>query len=436
MARHPGSGGLLSRLPRTPHLPGVSSVTEFDQSFRRECSRSDRGRRTLALVVFELVDHAQMRALAGALRDRIRMSDLLGYVDADRLGLLLPDTDAAGAQALLSELVPRLGRLGVKCSHQLLVYPESWAKDHLSEYAAAEARAPRSGVEAPDDTSHGGGNGKGNGKGNGSGSSNGSSNGSGKGDARPAERRRPVVPSIPEENSEAERSEPARPRARRGLDLVRSTSSTPVRELPDYLVAPLPAWKRGLDVLVSGLLLLALSPLFAVVALAIKLTSKGPVIFRQARAGAGGAPFTFYKFRSMYLDAEARKAALSGSNEQDGPIFKMRNDPRMTPIGRLIRRSSIDELPQLWNVLKGDMTLVGPRPPTLDEVVYYEPWQRRRLALKGGLTCIWQVSGRSEVGFEDWVRMDLRYARIRNLRRDLGLLFRTPLAILTGRGAY
>jgi lipopolysaccharide/colanic/teichoic acid biosynthesis glycosyltransferase len=198
----------------------------------------------------------------------------------------------------------------------------------------------------------------------------------------------------------------------------------------------MPWWKRFTDVFVSGSMLLVLSPLLALIATAIKLTSPGPVIFRQRRAGVGGRPFDFFKFRSMTVDAEEQKEELRTKNEQRGPIFKMRQDPRITGLGRLLRRTSLDELPQLWNVLRGDMSLVGPRPPTLDEVPNYKPWQLRRLFLTGGLTCSWQVSGRSEIGFEDWVRMDIRYAANRSFLNDLRLIARTPAAMVTGRGAY
>ena len=139
----------------------------------------------------------------------------------------------------------------------------------------------------------------------------------------------------------------------------------------------------------------------------------------------------------MYVDAEERRKALETENDHtDGPIFKMRNDPRITPVGRILRRMSIDELPQLYNVLRGDMTLIGPRPPTLNEVEHYEPWQRKRLDITGGLTCIWQVSGRSEVGFEEWVRMDIEYQRKRSILFDVRLVMKTFGAVLSGRGAY
>lgn len=199
-----------------------------------------------------------------------------------------------------------------------------------------------------------------------------------------------------------------------------------------------PAQKRALDVLVSGLALLALAPLFAVVALAIKLTDFGPVLFWQTRVGRYGKPLRFPKFRSMVLDAEAVKQRLLAENDHGGlgVTFKMKRDPRITGIGRIIRRLSIDELPQLYLVLKGDLTLVGPRPPVPSEVARYTLRQRRRLDVVPGLTCIWQVSGRSEIPFERQARMDIEYIDRRSLWFDLALLIRTIPAVLFGRGAY
>ncbi|MFH1998803.1 MAG: sugar transferase, partial [Planctomycetota bacterium] len=198
----------------------------------------------------------------------------------------------------------------------------------------------------------------------------------------------------------------------------------------------IPLGKRLIDILGASLALILFSPVMLIVAVAIKLTSRGPVIFKQQRVGRGGKPFIFYKFRSMVVDAEAQKGSLADLNEKDGPIFKIRNDPRITKVGRFIRKTSIDELPQLWNVLIGDMSLVGPRPPTIDEIPRYEAWQRRRLELTGGLTCLWQVSGRSNIGFEDWMRMDIEYMEKRSLLYDLSLLMRTPYEVITGRGAH
>ncbi len=181
--------------------------------------------------------------------------------------------------------------------------------------------------------------------------------------------------------------------------------------------------------------LLLLAPLFAIVALAIKATSRGPVFFRQKRSGLGGKEFVMLKFRSMVADAETRKRQLLAMNEQDGPAFKLKNDPRVTRIGRFLRRTSIDELPQLWNVLGGDMSLVGPRPLPCDEAQSCRGWLRQRLDVTPGLTCIWQVHGRSRVSFADWVRMDVQYIRFRSLGRDMKLLLQTVPAIMSQRGA-
>ena len=194
------------------------------------------------------------------------------------------------------------------------------------------------------------------------------------------------------------------------------------------------AAKRTLDILGSLTLLVVLAPLLATVWLVLWVTTRGRPLFAQERVGFCGRRFQMYKFRTMYLDAEQRQHQVR--NEKDGPIFKNRRDPRVTPLGRILRSLSIDELPQLINVLKGDMSLVGPRPPVPKEVAQYEPWQRRRLTIQPGLTCLWQVSGRSEIGFQDWVRMDLWYIEHQNLATDLWLLLKTPLSVLSRRGAY
>ncbi|MGA9523210.1 MAG: sugar transferase [Myxococcaceae bacterium] len=195
------------------------------------------------------------------------------------------------------------------------------------------------------------------------------------------------------------------------------------------------AVKRLFDIAVSMVALVLLSPLLLVVAALIKLTSKGPVFFRQERVGLYGRPFNMLKFRSMVVNAEALKEKLQAHNEQTGPVFKIRNDPRITPIGRFIRKYSIDELPQLINVLRGDMSLVGPRPPVPKEVVQYEGWQRRRLSVRPGLTCIWQVSGRNQISFEEWMYLDMRYIDHWSLSEDITLILKTVPVVLTGRGA-
>jgi len=193
--------------------------------------------------------------------------------------------------------------------------------------------------------------------------------------------------------------------------------------------------KRAID-LVGGACCLALAaPVLALAAIAIVLTSPGPVLFRQERCGLNGRRFMMMKLRTMYQDTDRQKNDLAHLNEMEGPVFKIRNDPRITPVGRLLRRFSIDELPQLWDVLIGQMSLVGPRPSLPHEVAEYQTFERRRLSMRPGLTCIWQVSGRNEIGFEDWVRLDLEYIDTWSLANDLRILVRTVPAVLRGTGA-
>jgi len=196
--------------------------------------------------------------------------------------------------------------------------------------------------------------------------------------------------------------------------------------------------KRALDLLLVLPALLLLAPLFALLALAIRLHDGGPVLFWQRRVGRDGVEFDFPKFRSMRVDAEAVRARLMAANQhgEQGVTFKMKRDPRITPVGRFIRRASLDELPQLWCVLRGTMSLVGPRPPLPAEVARYSLDDRERLAVTPGLTCIWQVNGRSEVPFPQQVQMDLDYIRQPGLWADLKLLLKTLPAVLRGRGAY
>ncbi len=196
------------------------------------------------------------------------------------------------------------------------------------------------------------------------------------------------------------------------------------------------ALRRGMDILFAGAALVALAPAGLLVGIAIRLDSPGPVLFRQTRIGRNGRPFTLFKFRSMHLDAESRRAGLLAGSDRDGLCFKARRDPRVTRVGRLLRRFSIDETPQFWNVLRGEMSMVGPRPALPEEVAAYPARARRRLAVKPGLTGIWQVSGRAEVGFDRMIEMDLAYMRTRSLAMDLWLMAMTFRAVLGGRGAY
>ncbi|MCA9993185.1 MAG: exopolysaccharide biosynthesis polyprenyl glycosylphosphotransferase [Anaerolineales bacterium] len=193
--------------------------------------------------------------------------------------------------------------------------------------------------------------------------------------------------------------------------------------------------KRMSDLVLGSVALILLSPVMAITALLIKLDSPGPVIFRQERVGAFGRPFTCYKFRSMTVDAEARKVDLLALNEADAVVFKMANDPRVTRVGRIIRKYSIDELPQFWNVLRGDMSLVGPRPPVPYEVSQYDFYQLGRLGAVPGITGLQQVSGRSDLAFKRWVELDLQYIAEQSFWKDIEILLKTLPAVILARGA-
>ena len=199
--------------------------------------------------------------------------------------------------------------------------------------------------------------------------------------------------------------------------------------------APSLLLKRVLDIIVSAIMLGVLTPFLLIIGLMVKLSSKGPVIYRQVRCGLYGRKFILYKIRSMYDGAEDVLWEIRHLNEMAGPVFKMRNDPRVTPLGRFLRKSSIDEWPQFWNVLKGDMSLVGPRAPLPDEVKEYTRWQRRRLSVKPGITCLWQVSGRNEIDFHEWMKLDLHYIDNWSLLLDIKILLRTFPVVLIGKGA-
>lgn len=215
-------------------------------------------------------------------------------------------------------------------------------------------------------------------------------------------------------------------------DTVERQVNMPVIELPrGYRIA-----KRALDVIVASIALVLLAPLMLLIALAIKMDSPGPVLFRQIRIGKGGKPFWFFKFRSMVKNAEQMKRELITKNEvRGGPVFKMRNDPRITRVGRFLRRYSLDELPQLIHVLHGEMSLVGPRPPLPSEVASYGEWELRRLSVTPGLTCLWQISGRSDIGFREWVELDHIYIDTMSFWTDLKILLFTIPAVITGKGA-
>ncbi len=396
----------VERSPRLRDAPmersrSVLSSAVFETFLARERSLADRGTRRFCLLVLRRRAEAvpalrgfdPLSELARRACRRLRWTDLVGRQDADRVELLLTDTEPPGAQVIAAWVHGVEAKLGLHLVRTIYVYPS------VDEPSVGNGRHGEA-IEEPwkDDA----------------------------GQSQPAQ------PSA--SASEARGQPPGGNRASAGTDAV-PTDAWPMKDMWPLLASPTPPWKRTLDVLLSAFTLVALSPLFVLVAIAIRLDSPGPVIFRQWRVGRGGRPFVFYKFRSMTADAESRRGALAALNEQDGPVFKVRDDPRVTRTGRLLRRSSIDELPQLWNVLKGDISLVGPRSPMPNEVRRYARWERRRLSVTGGITCTWQVSGRSQIAFRDWMRLDLRYVADRSVWLDLRLLVQTLPAVISGRGA-
>jgi len=223
---------------------------------------------------------------------------------------------------------------------------------------------------------------------------------------------------------------------RRDEDRTGAAFELPARYAGRAAAAQL-AIKRCVDVAGAAVGLMLLSPILGLLALAVLLDSGAPVFYRWKVVGLRGRPFTGYKFRTMVPEADERRSQLEGMNEMTGPVFKMRDDPRVTRVGRFLRRFSLDELPQLWSVLKGDMSLVGPRPPLQHEWSRFEPWQRRKLSVKPGMTCLWQVSGRSDIkDFTEWVKLDIEYIERWSLLLDVQILFATGVAVIRSRGAY
>ena len=376
------------RLPRKRTVGSMLTSEQMNIAIQRESARADRSGGEFALVLFRVRnrDRASLSTmrLAKTVLTRIRNTDDVGWYDAEHLGVLLPDTSATGAW----RFADAVSSLASQRSHRPLCsvysYPTRWFTD--DEASTTPMLRNESGKN------------------------------NGNGDGRYAVRN--LIPYF--------------------LDGVKSGMDQPpsaVHRLESLLVRPLPWWKRAIDIAGASIGLLIASPVLGAAALGIKMTSRGPVIFKQRRAGLGGNPFMIYKLRTMVIDAEAKKAQLKAKNEQDGPAFKIKDDPRVTKIGKFLRKASIDELPQLWNVLRGDMTLVGPRPLPVNESDACEGWQRRRLDVTPGLTCIWQVKGRSQVSFAEWVRMDVTYIRRRTFLHDVSILAQTIPAVLMRRGA-
>ncbi|MFO0805467.1 MAG: sugar transferase [Gemmataceae bacterium] len=348
--------------------------------------RADRTGEPLSLVAFaprtREAAAATAELLAVLLRSRLRVTDHAGWLSRTDLCAVLPFTPAAGAWKVADDIC--------------LQFPETVPPPICTVYSYPSGQLPAVPLQSAGDDS-------------------------GRLSKRPSSRT---------DGMDATQT-PVPAMAGRTREPQPATAS-----LEPFFHLPVPPLKRLADIAGAIIGLCVVLLILPFVAAAIRLTSRGPVFFRQKRAGQGGRTFEMWKFRTMVADAEARKADLMAKNEQDGPAFKIKHDPRITRVGRFLRSTSLDELPQFWNVLLGDMSLVGPRPLPCRESDGCEPWQRRRLDVKPGLTCIWQVRGRSAVSFDDWVRMDVEYIETQSIGTDLRLMLLTVPALVLRKGAH
>ena len=371
--------------PGRQHAPLEQEL--FLRTLNRETCRSERTGEILSMIVLgcQMAKDFDRDQLLDYLQRRLRMTDEVGWLQPGYLAVLLPATGPEEAGKVAHTVAMALGEAHTRFSCRL--------------YSNAGE-----GQDLPDPR-----------------------DGAGQG----GDQRRPSMGTAAPTEGDC-----------MGDGQAMSSWSFETEELAPLFMVPMHWTKRLLDIAGASTLLLLTSPLMLLTAIAIRLESWGPVLFRQERVGQGGRSFPLYKFRSMVMNAEELQDKLMKQNLRDGPAFKIKDDPRITRVGRLIRATGIDELPQLWNVIKGDMTLVGPRPPLPSEVLQYEAWQKARLRMVGGLTCIWQVDGRlRNVSFREWMRMDIRYGnqfsatdRVRSTTRDLGLIARTAWVVLFGKG--
>jgi len=413
--------------------PMVLPQEQFETEIARETERSNRRNesREFALIMFDFSDRQsddqKMNHLAQDLTRRLRISDTIGWFNL-RLAVLLPETSQYGAVAVANDLAKICSQHGINVETAVSIYP--W-DDSLTKIAE-ELREEVKFLESRDDDDTGFGNGGGSLR-----------------DDHPHPTNAPHISS---------------PRSRNALEdlddesdgtLVSSagleSGATAIAVAPSVAkVKPsafgtghsivfrsekTPVWKRTIDIVGSGVGILVLSPFFIGAAIAIKLSTPGPVFFCQMREGKDGKPFGILKFRTMVIDAEDKQEELREQSEQDGPAFKLKNDPRVTKVGRYLRKSCIDELPQLFNVLVGHMSLVGPRPLPVGESEQCNAWQRQRLSVLPGCTCIWQARGGRDIKFSQWMRMDLEYIHKRSFLYDMRLILETVYIAVLHKGS-
>lgn len=448
---------IFKRLVKKANPKSSSSVGSlltqelFESELIKEAFRSNR-RSTdceFALITFEFSDYqATDRKLAGLIagfRSRLRVSDVIGWFDL-RLAVLLPETKKQGALLVANQLAAISLDHGVKVETHVAIYP--WddtlaaVTDSLSANAENATAASHSDHQDDNDNDYVDDHNDADGSSTSLDATTYASTSSGydRTDG-PHEGGKSYLAHGGPQAGVATATQTQPPATQMGLaDKLRNDlpfnkaihgTGNPFQVLSDKT----PKWKRGLDIVGSATGLILLSPVFLMVAVAIKISCKGPVFFVQKREGKDGREFGILKFRTMKVNAEAEQELLRKQSEQDGPAFKLKNDPRVTFVGKYLRKSCLDELPQLYNVLVGEMSLVGPRPLPVGESKQCSTWQRRRLSILPGLTCIWQAHGGRDIKFSEWMRMDMEYIRKRSLCYDLKLIFETAFLAVLHRGS-
>jgi lipopolysaccharide/colanic/teichoic acid biosynthesis glycosyltransferase len=395
------------------------SPAQMQAVMRRERARCDRQKGVFSIVLLRLVDVTDARSLNRLAKHVLRLvreTDEIGFIDSETLGVVLPDTDAMGASLFTHRTIRAVRHEKHKPSCVIYTYPDP-ALSNDQDNNASPGNSDRT---------------------TGGALSGGSNSGVG---GRAADA---LVDHAPRNGHPRQLHSDVGS----GVDEAVTHSSqydqplndsgsldVPVLGMHTMFAQHVPIWKRFIDLTVAGGGLLVASPILIAIALAIKMFDPGPIFFKQLRTGLGGRPFKIFKFRTMIVNAEKFRDQLKQASEQDGPAFKMKKDPRVTRVGAFLRKTSLDELPQLINVLKGDMTLVGPRPLPIKEAAECTGWYSRRHDVTPGLTCIWQVEGRSRVKFEEWMRMDMSYVRSRSPFNDIMIMLKTVPAVLLRRGA-
>jgi len=391
----------------------VLSDEQFQQELKKEIFRSDRRQYARDLGLVRLKTDGMNKEFFNspdfaALLDRLRISDTVGWYQGD-LSILLPECDRNGSLCVANDITSLLASGGLKVDSTVSTYPFDDELVSLADEVRAMAGEGNQATESDDDDDN---------------------------DPLTGGRRDSRHRGMPAPKSKAFAGPKDKDTAK-NEDVLAFQAMATVQETKHRFVpvTRTPWWKRGIDILGASAGLTLLSPMLLVAAVSIKCSSKGPVFFWQDREGKDGKKFGILKFRTMVVNAEELQNDLREKSEQDGPAFKLTDDPRVTKIGKYLRKSCIDELPQLWNVLKGDMSLVGPRPLPLHESLACTAWQRARLTVLPGLTCTWQAYGGRDVKFAQWMQMDLDYINRRSFFFDLRLIFDTACIALMHRGS-